>query len=561
MPADARLTLDELLDLRWSPLAARLGDRREALLTTVAEQAARHGFAEGVQAMRFANLCMALGPGFEAKADHEWALAILLDERLAPWVKLHQLVVQGAGALRRRGGEGRALAERLAASDQWVLDRFDPPAPPPGARPLRRPPKRLERVPCDLEAAEIRLLDGGFRHEYRLQSGQWQRVAVEAPAPLRIEARHPAPPRVTVLTRPAGSPDAARMQLRCVMHGHCGLGAHAALLWVGPDGAQHWTGEAARAPAWSVFAPALDRPPRLLEETPAGVGALKFESCGLRDEGVPLVGFDLNVFLHDARQCLVKLEREQRWLFTFPATGSEAPAVKPSRVGFEVDGQPLAAVGAAWQRAFDDELRRALGDGLQRLHEAWAARVTEGTLQADLAVFDTRSELSWGWREGPRGLASPPLQRVAGLLDLRAGGELQLAGVVEVAGARAHVVLRAEGHAQLEAEVERVRAETALVEAMQNAVLRWRWPLALSFDPLAGDGGSLFSEAGPCSGALCGAVGLRPSVIHGGTWEWFATLSFEAVATRVVVHDPVLGRTEAQLALLADATLLDWSLG
>lgn len=560
MSADARPTLDELLDRRWAPLAARIGDRRQALLHSVAEKTARHAFADGVQAMRFANLCLALGPGFESRPDHEWALAILLDERLAPWVKLHQLVVHAAAALRRRGGDGPAQADALAASDQWLLDRFDAPLPPPGARPLRHPPQRLVRAACDLEAAELRLLDGAFRHEYRLQSGQWQRVPVEGPAPLRIGAQQPAPPRVTVLTRPAGAADPARLQLRCVMHGRCGPGTHPALLWVGVDGARQWSAEAARAPAWSVVAPAPERAPRLLEESPAGVAALRLESCGLRDEGVPLGGADLVVFVHDARQCRVTLEREQRWLLVLPPTGSDPPAVRHSRIGFEVDGQPLAALAAAWQRGFDVELRAALAQGLERLHAAWAAQVQEATLQADLALFDTRSGLTWGWREGPQGLASAPVQRVAGRLDIRSEGELLLAGVVDHGGARARLELRAEGRAQLHVEVERAQADTVLADVLQQAVLRWRWPLALSFDPLADAGGSVFSEAGPCTGALCGAVGLRPSIVHGGTWEWFATLSLEPVSTRVVVHDPLLGRSEGQLALLSGETLLDWSL-
>jgi hypothetical protein len=95
---------------------------------------------------------------------------------------------------------------------------------------------------------------------------------------------------------------------------------------------------------------------------------------------------------------------------------------------------------------------------------------------------------------------------------------------------------------------------------MQGAVQRWRWPVQLDYDPVADDDGSIFSEVGPCSGALTGSLGLRPTVTGGGGWEWFATLAIEPVATRVVVHDPLLGRSESHMALLGSVTLLDWSL-
>ena len=83
------------------------------------------GFEPGCQAARFGNLCFALSPGFEARSENEWALAILVDESLDKWVKLHQLVVQGAEALNRRGADSAALAQRLLANDQYVLDLFD----------------------------------------------------------------------------------------------------------------------------------------------------------------------------------------------------------------------------------------------------------------------------------------------------------------------------------------------------------------------------------------------------------------------------------------------------
>ena len=89
--------------------------------------------------------------------------------------------------------------------------------------------------------------------------------------------------------------------------------------------------------------------------------------------------------------------------------------------------------------------------------------------------------------------------------------------------------------------------------------ISWRWPVQLDFDPVADEGGLVFAEAGPVTGALTGTLGLRPCPTVGGAWEWFATLAIDPVATRVVVHDPVLGRSECHMALLGSVQLLDWS--
>lgn len=117
-------SLDQFLQQRWKALASKLGDRSSGLLQSITEKTAQRGFAPGVQAARFANLCLGLGPGFETRPENEWALAILLDERLDPWVKLHQMVLQAAANLRRRGEDGDAQAQRLLDNDLVVLDRF-----------------------------------------------------------------------------------------------------------------------------------------------------------------------------------------------------------------------------------------------------------------------------------------------------------------------------------------------------------------------------------------------------------------------------------------------------
>lgn len=535
----------------WPAVLERLGERREAFEATVARRAAGHGLVEAGDAARYLNLCLAFGPGFEDKTENEWALALLADERLRPAVKLHQLVQRAQRELQRRPDDARTLQ----GTDQALLDLADaqrrrawvdaPPTP---------------RVACDIDAVELRLLDTAWRQDYQRGDGSWPRVAAPAPTPLRIGAGHPAPAVVHVLTGARGDAEVTRLQLRQVPHGHCGLGLHPAARWLHSEGATEWQDPAARSVAWPLpaFVPERDARPRLLGETSPEVTLLELPSCGLRDEGVPMGALQLQLWAYAAWQWLLLLERRADLGFELPPTGSAPPAAPPTRLRFERDG--VARPAQAWQQGFDHGLREALGQGLQNLQQAWAAHVQEATLRADLGLFDGRAALTWGWREGPRGLASPPLQRVIAELDLSARGELHLQGLVEYAGARARLHLRIEGQARLQTEIERLQAEAPLLEAMQAATLRWRWPVQLAYDPVADASGSVFGELGPASGALVGSLGLRPSPTQGGAWEWFATLALEPVATRVVVHDPLLGRSESHMALLGSQSLLDWSL-
>ena len=74
----------------WPALADRLGARQGTFLDAAAAQAVRRGL-EGADAARYVNLCCAFGPAFEERPENEWALAVLIDERLSGTVKVHQL--------------------------------------------------------------------------------------------------------------------------------------------------------------------------------------------------------------------------------------------------------------------------------------------------------------------------------------------------------------------------------------------------------------------------------------------------------------------------------------
>ena len=391
-----------------------------------------------------------------------------------------------------------------------------------------------------------------------MQAGQWQRVTVDAPSPVRIDAQHPAPERITVLTRIEGEAGPLRLQVRTVYHARCGLGLHGEVIWIGGSSREQFHDEASRAPVWAISVPAETAPPQLLQAPWHDIGMLQINSCGVRDSGRPMGNAHVQVWAYAARQSLLSMEREAKLGFALPDPKSSPPAVKPTHLSLERDGNKLPT--EAWQRGFDDSLRPALAAGLQRLLEAWQQQVQDATLRAEIGLFDGKAGLTWGLREGARGLLSPPVERVVADLDWTASGELHLQGRVEYAGAKAQLHLRVEGVTRLQALVERLHGDLELVEAMQAGVLRWRWPVHLDYDPMADDDGSIFSEVGPCSGAVTGSLGLRSAITGGGGWEWFVTMALEPVATRVVVHDPVLGRSESHMALLGTVPLLDWSL-
>ncbi|MFO1330415.1 MAG: hypothetical protein U1F56_23930 [Rubrivivax sp.] len=546
----ARSPWVERVGQSWPALVQRLGERRDAFEAAVAQRAAGHGLTAPDEVARYLNLCMAFGHGFEDKTENEWALAILSDERLRPAVKLHQLLHRAPRELQRRPAD----AATLSAVDQSLLDMVD-------AGRLRVQPDaaRMPRAACDIEAVELRVRDTAWRQEYQLRDGSWSHVAVEAPAPLRIGAGHPAPEGVHLITGAAGGSSTVRLQVRQVAHGHCGLGLHPALVWLGPHGRSLWLDHEARSVAWPLSArvPAADQGLRLLAEPSPDLTLLELPSCALRDEGVPLGEQKLQLWAWPATQWLLALERQAPLGYEMPKARSAPPAAAPTRLRVECDAAPHDAT--AWIGAFDEGLRAALGEGLKRLLQAWQPHVQEATLRAEFGLLDGRAAITWGLRDGPRGMASAPLLRAVASLDLSARAELHLNGQVEYAGAKARLHLRVEGQAQLQQHLERLLADVPLVQGLQGAVQRWRWPVQLDHDAVADDSACVFSEIGPATGAIQGSMGLRPSLTRGGAWEFFVQLTLEPVSARVVVHDPLLGRSESHMALLPTVNLLDWS--
>lgn len=541
---------------RWPGLADRLGDRRQAFLDKIAEQATRRGL-DAEAAARYGNLCCAFGPAFEDKPENEWALALLADQRLKPDVRLHQLLLRARQELLRRGGDEALLAstdtELLDALDQQRLQADDD-APP------------VPRSACDIEAVDLRLLDIGWRMEYRIADGQWERVPLaRPPEPLRIDAQRPAPALLAVLSHAPGDGPQARLQLRQLLHGGCGQGRHPAVRWVGAHGLMQQSGASAAATSWPQPAPRPAPPSTglglaLAEEAAPDVSLLQLPSCGHRDAGVPLGEQSLQLWTYPAQQWLYALQRDAMAPVQLPAgTAPPPPAAPATRCRIERDGQPVEA--KAWLRGFDTELPAAFATAVATLFDAWSATVRDAALQAQPSLFDGRQVLTWGWREGAGGLAGEALLRVAGELDLGIALALTLSGTVEVGSTRSALTLAANGTTRLKHTLLRERAEPALAAVATAAVLRFAFPFTLRIDPCATDDGSVCSVAAPCTGSVNGELGLRPRLSGGSGWQWYLRLASEPVLAPVAVHDPVLGVSRRTLALLPGLALMDWSLG
>ena len=552
-----RTALHERVAACWPEVVTRLGERREAFLETASVQAVKRGLVEAGDTARYLNLCFAFGPAFEEKPQNEWALGLLLDERLAPWVRLHQLVLRAAQELQRRGGS----ATNLLRADAELIDVLDVQrsAADSDAEPLAR-------VACDLEALELRLIDIDWRREYRRVDGDWQYLPASAiPPALRIDAQGSAPDRLCVLSQAAGDGPAARLQLRQLVVGGCNADRHPGVRWLGGHGLQAWQGHAAKNVSWAV--PSLPLPPRsdglvgsLFEETPPDIGRVEVLNCGTRDQGVPLGSQRLQVWAYPAQQWLFEVRRGAAIDLQWPVPDNPpAPSTQRTRLRLERDG--VAVDGKGWVHGFEEALPIAVRAGMDKLFAAWGKTASGPTMHLEGSLLSGTAALTWGWREGPGGLAGPPLMRLLAAIDLASDLTLRLEGEVQLGSTRTSVRLASVGGTTLRFDAAREQIQPPLLETLLPAVLRWRQPLVIDYDPLAIADGSLWCEAGPCSGALTGEAGLRPCLSGGSGWQWYLRLAIEPVLAAVTVQDPVLGKTARTLALLPALQLVDWSLG
>ena len=564
---------------RWPAMPERLAARYPAFVDLAVQQALDKGLARAASVARYVNLCFVWGPAFHDKAGFEWAAAMLASASQQEWLAVHQLVQRSLQELQRLPG-ARIEPQALAAADAAVLTAFGPLGQ--QGRMGRFDPLPAPALACDLEAADIRLIDAGWHQLYRLaglgNDSDWQRSAVALPGALRVDASQALPKLLAALSHPAGQGPAARLQVRVRPLLVCDGDLHPALSFCGPHGQWAWAGHAAKAASWPLAtreqAPAAAGPgTAIAEETSPELHRLDIETCGLRDQGEPLGAQQCTVAVWPATQWWIELQRARPETHAL-LPGAHAWPRAATRCRVERDGQAQDA--SPLRRQFEDGLDGATAAGLQTLADHWQRLpgLASARFEAQLGLLVGQASLSWGWHFGPGGLDGPALMRVLGqlaldacLADLQLGGELggeAAPGDADphwLADTRSRITLRFAGQSALRQSVRRETPEPPLAAQLGGVVARWRFAAELSLEPLATDTGRLLQQAGPVSGALVGEAGLRPRTTGGSGWEWFASLRIEPVAVPLTLTDPLLGSLSRSLPLLPALTLLNWCLG
>jgi hypothetical protein len=554
--------LSSHLAAQWPAMPERLGDRYAAFVEHAVQTGQQRGLSRAASLARYVNLCFVWGPSFQDKPGFEWAAGMLAAPREREWATLHQMVRRSMAELQRLSGS-RITPQALALADERLIDLYGHLGVRGALHPAEPPP--APRRACDLLAAELRLHAAAVSEHYVCEDGQWQRVALPPPPPVRMDAAQAAPRLVGVLAHPPGRLPQARLQLRVQPHAVCDAAVHPALNFIGSHGRWRWLGHETRAASWPVATlepplPAGGAGSAIAEETSPDIHPLSLQVCGLRDEGDALGRIDTQVWAWPATQWWLEVRR------SLPAGGpvvpDRAPARGHTRCRLEADGQPQDA--GPLKRGFEEGLDGAVAAALQALLRAWSgvAGLTEPQLEGSLALLTGQAACTWGWQLGPRGLDGRALMRLVGELDMQAlQVDLQFGGTLAVAGAQAHLALRCHGGAPLRLPLRREAAEPALLPVLLPALVRFSLPFEAELTPLAADSGALLQTAGPCSGTLAGEAGLRPRTSGGSGFEWFAALRLEAVNLPLATLDPLLGHSTQLQPLLPAQALLDWRLG
>jgi hypothetical protein len=600
---DFVVALGRQLATEWPAMPERLGDRYDGFIELAVQQALGLGLRRAPAVARYVNLCFVWGPSFHDKPGGEWAQPVLAGAPSGTrpdGLVTHQLVRHSLQALQQV--QTAITPDALAGADGRLLDRFGNLGRH-GAMREAEPP--LPRAACDIEAFELRLIESSHQG-YRLEQGEWLRVPIPQPGPLRVRAGQPLPRLVSVLAPEASEPGwpglamnvatasgplaagpaPVRVQARLAPAAVCSSDTHPVLGFAGPIGRQAWVGHETRAVSWELTARPAEPPPAgsgslVAEETSPELYRLELEACGLRDDGTAMAPAQLLLGAWPATQWWIEVQR------TEPMTQSLLPGGRPwqraaTRCRVERDGAARNAEPLRLQ--FEQGLDGAVAAGLHRLTQAWQAvpGLAAPHLQTQLGVLVGQARAAWGWWPGPEGLVGAPFMRV--LADLALDGclaELELGGELSLGAARARLTVTVSGRAPFQSPAAPVRPpggpvcreapEPLLLAAQARAVARWRYPYAVQLEPLAGAGGALLQRIGPAipptqagavpAAGLVGEAGLRPCTRGRSGWEWYAQVRLEPLSLPWGCTDPLLGVQRGVLPLLPALTLVDWSLG
>lgn len=555
--------LGEHLGAQWPLMQERLGARLPAFVELCAQQTLQRGFLRAASVARIANLWFVWGPAFNERPGFEWAAALLAQPPEQEWLVVHQLVQRSLLELKRLP-DARIEPAALSGADQRLIDTFGRLGRQGELTPREPPPVPLKA--CDLEAAELRLLEPAVGEQYVYAAGNWQRATLAVPAPMRVDITNPVPRLLAVLANPPGVKPRATVQMRSRSHVLCDGDVHPALGFGGTHGRWQWVGHETRAVSWPVQTLAQPGPPQgpgsaIGEETSPDIFKLDLDVCGLRDEGPALGALSTQLWAWPATQWMLNVERQAAELQPV-AAGREPAQRNATRISVESDGQPRDA--APLRRRFEQGLDAATTQGLQTLLATLGAipGVAPVSLEAKLALLTGRAAVTWGWALGPAGMNARAFMRLLGALEMQAiQAELHAETELTLAGGRARLRLHCTGSTPLALQLRREAAEPPLAPTLLPAKAAFKLPFTADVTPLATDTGTLLQPAGPCTGALVGEAGLRPRLSGGSGWEWYASLRLEPGALPLVVLDPVLGARHLEHPLWDMKPLFDWSVG
>jgi hypothetical protein len=541
--------------------SARLGERWPAFIEHAAVRAAAYGLDHLLCVARFVAAWIANGAEFETQ--QAWAAAILTDRQRSQGAKAYQLSVRVQEQLRSAPQAGQPSSTDYAQG----LRQLDAQLAHAGrlASLLQRERIQLGAA-CDVDAVDLRLLESPWRQHYTAVGGPWRREAC-APKVAHVTLVHDAqadlaprmPTQISVLSRPAAADAVAKLRVRVKAEHRCDALLHPLLQSLGPSAERSLRGDLAADVTLDVYADTAfeaDAFPRMGEESSPQYSSLTAASCGLRARGVPMGELSTLLAAYDASQFLMAWRRETTAAWQLPAQAP--PAITVARCRLERDGRMADA--SAWQRGFE-ELDQQLRKGLARLLTAWEREsgVSDGRLAVDAALLEGSAGITWGWAEGPEGIAAPPYMRMEGLLDLVACRlDLRFTGALSRGGSSSLLSLSTAGNAALSGAWQRGPAEALFVVAAKQQVLI-RQPFALSVHSLADAGLAVLACAGPPQGVISGAVGLeqRPD---GPGLRWFVRLNVEPVVAPLRLFDPLLGVRVLRQPLLPAQSIVDWSL-
>lgn len=544
-------------------LRERLGERVGELVALGAQRGTAQGLTHLLCLARYIACWVVLGAEFEIRQP--WAAAILGDGARSQGAKAYQLCVRVAEQLR----SAPQPAQLGSAEFMQALQQLDASLAGAGTLGSLLPRQRIKLgSACDLDAVELRLIEPGWRLHYTAQGGPWRRAPCAPPLhsvtvvnQAGAESAPVLPAQITLLSPAPGSDVTARLRVRVQAEHRCDAALHPLVQLYGPQGLRELRGDDATQPDFALQGPALDRLPYIGEELSPDLWPLAMASCGIRGSGLATAELATRLAVYPAQQYLLAWRREATPAQQWPPVEAAAAATTaaPPRCRYERDGQLLDA--SRWQKGLQ-ALDVQLQQGLARLFTAWEREsgVSSGQMSAETTVLCGAAGITWGWEEGPAGIAELPYLRMEALFDLIACRiALRLSGRLVRSGTHSQLTLSTDGQAPLQCAWQRGAADEDLAGAAKALQVDVRQSFALALQPLADKQPALLSLAGPVRGALVGGVGMEPRP-DGPGLRWFARLSIEPVSAALRVADPLLGEQRLTQALLPALKLVDWSL-